>query len=88
MKKPVVLAVVILLVLVGVPLLMPGMGSPACANCGPALLAGSACLVAVLVGAALVAAAASLFLPRRRQRLRLRGRMRLLERPPQLATAF
>lgn len=85
MKKALVVALVVLLVIIGLPMLMPGMGGAQCANCGPATMAGPMC-VAVLAAAAF----AVLVAVRRRARLeplRRRGRLvdSLLYRPPRLA---
>lgn len=85
MKKAVVVALVVLLVIIGLPMLMPGMGGAHCADCGPATMAGPMC-VAVLAAAAF----AVLVAIRRRARLeplRRRGRLvdSLLYRPPRLA---
>lgn len=85
MKKALIVALVVVLVIIGLPVLMPGMGSAHCADCGPATMAGAMC-VAVLAAAAFAALSAI----RRRARLeplRRRGRLvdSLLYRPPRLA---
>ena len=84
-KKTLVVAVVVLLVVIGLPVLMPGMGSAHCADCGPATLAGAMCL-AVLAAAAFAAARSA----SRRARLEPAAhpgllRAVVLERPPQFA---
>ena len=85
-KKALVVALVVLLVLIGIPILMPGMGGAMCADCGPAITAGQACsLLAVLAGFAL---AITLLAFRFRTRRDLPWdllRSLDFERPPQLA---
>jgi predicted tellurium resistance membrane protein TerC len=83
-KKAIVVAVVVLLVVVGVPLLMPGMADAHCSTCGPATLAMTMCM------AVLAAAVAGVALESRRTSLRRRRLLALLratffDRPPQLA---
>ena len=85
MKKAVIVALVVLLVIIGLPVLMPGMGGAHCADCGPATMAGAMC--AAVLAAAAVAAVVAIG---RRARLgpqRRRGRLldSLLYRPPRLA---
>jgi hypothetical protein len=85
-KKALVVALVVLLVLIGIPILMPGMGGAMCHDCGAAITAGQACsLLAVLAGFAL---ALALMVSRfRTRRDLLWDLLRFLEpdRPPQLA---
>ena len=81
-KTALVVAVVVLLVLVGLPVLMPGMGA-ACAKCGPAAAAG-ACGLGVLGGLALWILAGSQLLRRQGSRRRPLLWVTLFERPPQL----
>lgn len=85
MKKALVVAVVVLLVIIGLPVLMPGMGSAHCVDCGPATMAGAMC-VAVLAAAAF-AGLSALGRRARLEPLRRRGRLvdSLLYRPPRLA---
>lgn len=85
MKRLLVVAVVMILVLTGIPLLVGMGGMENCANCPPALLPAAGQCLGVLAGAAAVFA---LLLS---GRLRSRsGRMRpwlyalVFERPPQL----
>ncbi|MFP5318213.1 MAG: hypothetical protein ACLGI2_07950 [Acidimicrobiia bacterium] len=83
-KKAFVAALVVLVVVTGLPLLMPGMGGAHCTECGPASAASTMCM-AVVAAAALLASV----LARRRARLDApprRGRVAAppLERPPQL----
>jgi uncharacterized sodium:solute symporter family permease YidK len=85
-KKALLIALVLLLVLIGIPVLMPGMGGATCHDCGPAMAAGQACsLLAVLSGFALAIVLLSLSVRSRRDRLRLLLRALDLERPPRLA---
>lgn len=84
-KKVVLVALVVLLVVIGLPVLMPGMGAAHCEQCGLGVAVGSMCLAAVLAGFALAMA-----LVARRFRTRgydLEGLLRAVffDRPPQLA---
>ena len=85
-KKALVVALVVLLVLIGIPLLMPGMGGAMCHDCGPAISTAHVCsLLAVLAGLSL---AVALFAVRFRTcRIFLSDLLRSLEfdRPPQMA---
>lgn len=85
MKKALVVALVVLLVIIGLPILMPGMGSAHCADCGPAVMGGAMCVA--LLTAAVFAALAAMGRRSRLEPLRQRGRLdeSLLYRPPQLA---
>ena len=78
------IGLVVLVVLTGVPVLMPGMGVGTCSDCGPGVLTFPMCLVAVLVGLALVLTPRCTFLRARRERLPLLLRARFFDRPPQL----
>ena len=83
-KKALVLVVVILVILIGLPVLMPGMGGVHCNECGPATL--SSMCVAVLAATIF----AAMFTTGWRRRFGVvvrRGRVVafLLERPPQVA---
>lgn len=85
MKKVLLVALVVLLVVIGLPVLMPGMGGAYCDDCGPAVATGSLCTFAVLAGLAYAAAVMA-------QRVRLRQaittgllRAAAFDRPPQLA---
>ena len=85
MKKVLLVALVVLVVVIGLPVLMPGMGAANCDDCGPAVAAGSLCTFAVLAGLAYVVAVMA-------QRVRLRHaittsllRAAVFDRPPQLA---
>lgn len=85
-KKALVVALVVLLVVIGIPILMPGMGGAMCADCGPAITAGQACaLLAVLAGLALAVALLAFRFRTRRDFLWDLVRSLELERPPQLA---
>jgi hypothetical protein len=84
-KKILLVALVVLLVVIGLPVMMPGMGVAHCDDCAPTVAAGALCLLAVLGGMGALVLLAS-------ESLRLRGRLRrvllraaLLDRPPQLA---
>lgn len=85
LKKALIVALVVLLVIIGVPMLMPGMGGAHCADCGPATMAGPMC-VAVLAAAVF---AALLAMGRRARVAPIRRRGRLVDsslyRPPRLA---
>ena len=86
MKKALLVLMVVVVVLTGLPILMGMAGMAACADCGPAVLAGATCAVAIL------AAGVALLLTLITQRLRsgtavvrLQLHTFLLERPPRLA---
>lgn len=85
-KKALLVALVVLLVLIGIPILMGGMGGMLCQDCGPAVAAGQACsLLAVLAGLALaIALVAFRFRSGRDLRWDLLRSVEL-DRPPQLA---
>lgn len=85
-KRALIAALVVLLVVIGLPVLMPGMGSATCADCGPAVMAGPSCiLAAVLTGFALAIALVSRRLRIRRDVLFDLLRAMAFDRPPQLA---
>ena len=85
-KKALVVALVVLLVLIGIPILMPGMSGAMCADCGPAIAVGEACsLLAVFAGLALALTVLAVRLRTRRDLLGDLLRSLELERPPQLA---
>lgn len=84
-KKALIVALVVLLVLIGVPVLMPGMGSAQCADCGPAVAANSVCVLAVLAAAMFAFALAFRFLRERRDWYLELLRAAFFDRPPQLA---
>lgn len=85
-KKALVVALVVLLMLIGVPILMPGMGGATCHDCGPAIGAGQACsLLAVLAGFALTVLLSAFRFRTRRDLLWDLLRSLELDRPPQLA---
>lgn len=81
-KTALVVALVVLLVLVGLPVLMPGMGA-ACADCPPAVAAG-VCVLGFLSGLALWALVGSQIVGRETARRHLLLWVTLFERPPQL----
>lgn len=83
-KKALVVAVVLVLVVIGLPMLMPGMDMPSCPECGPAVMAGP-CVPLFLGTFALLVAVASFLLRRRRTVSFELLRAVLFDRPPQLA---
>ena len=84
-KKAFIVSLVVLLVVIGVPVLVPGMAGGHCADCGPATFAAAMCFAVLSAAGAAVLGAAS----RRRRSglLASPGRLDafLLYRPPQLA---
>ncbi len=86
-KKALLVALVVLLVVIGVPVLMPGMsGGGTCVDCGPAVMTVVSCaLFAVLAGFALAIAALTQRLSTRRDRLVELLRAVVFDRPPQMA---
>lgn len=85
-KKALVVALVVLLVLIGIPVLMPGMGGAMCHECPPAVTAGLACgLLAVLAGLALALSLLAVRFRTRRAFLFDLLRAVTFDRPPQLA---
>ena len=82
-KKALLVALVVLLVLIGLPILMPG-GAMACPDCGPATTAYSVCLIAVLAEAAIAAIALVVFLRSRTQDPPILLRAVFFDRPPRL----
>lgn len=88
-KNLLLIALVVLLVLIGVPMLTPGMGMAAtCTECPPAVATAASCaaLAAILVAvAALIALVLAQRLTQRHDNLRLLLLVSLLERPPQPA---
>jgi hypothetical protein len=83
-KKALLVGLVLLLVLLGLPMLMPGMGASFCHECGPAVVAGCA-NAAVLVSAVLLVALLAAMVRRRRDRWHELLVVTLFERPPRLA---
>ena len=83
MKKALLIALVVVVVVTGVPLVV-GMAGMPCPDCGPATLAGSPC-AALLVAFGLFLAVASEMLRSRRGRSLGLVRMAVIERPPRLA---
>ena len=82
-RKALLVGLVVLLVLIGLPILMPG-GAMACPDCGPATTAYSVCLIAVLGEAAIAAIALFVFLRGRRHDPPLLLRAVAFDRPPRL----
>jgi hypothetical protein len=88
MRRAVVIALVVVVVVTGLPVFMGMNGMAFCADCGPGLLGPMTCLAAL----AAAGFALPLLLSRRAGATRyraLRSRLlaHLLERPPQLVTA-
>lgn len=85
-KRVLVVVLVVLVVLIGIPILMPGMGGVMCHDCTPAIAAGQACsLLAVLAGLALAIALLAFRFRTRHELLWDLVRSLERERPPQLA---
>ena len=85
-KKALLVALVVVLVLIGVPVLMDGMGDAAmCPDCGAGVAAAPSCLLAAtLVGLGLLLALTSRSFRTRRDWLRDLLRAVVFERPPRL----
>ena len=83
-KKALIVALVIVLVVIGVPIMVHGMDMASCAECGPAVMAGP-CIPLFLGTFALMVALASFLVRRRRTEPFELLRACLLDRPPQLA---
>ncbi len=86
MKRILLVVLVVLLVVIGIPVVMPGMGAAYCGDCDLAVATGALCLLAVLAGLISMALFASPQLVRARRRLVL-GLLRatVFYRPPRLA---
>lgn len=84
MKKALLVALVVLVVLTGIPV-VAGMPMADCAECDLGALAAGACLFAFLAAAAAFAAQRGSELRRRRFGLLARLAASRLERPPRLA---
>ena len=85
-KTVALVALVVLLVLIGIPLLMPGMGGGMCAECEPAVTPGHFCLMLAVLG--FLAMGLSLLAVRVRTIAILVGaliRSLDIDRPPQVA---
>lgn len=86
MKKALLVLLVVVLVLTGLPVLMGMAGMASCPECGPAVLAGAGCAMAILAaGAALLLALFTQRLGSRTAVIRPQLHSFLLERPPRLA---
>ena len=83
--KALLVALVVLLVLVGIPVLMPGMGGAVCRDCGSAVSAGQACSALLVSVFALAIALMGVRLRTRRHRYGDLLRSLELYRPPQMA---
>lgn len=84
MKKVLLLSLVVLLVVIGLPLVIPGMAAAHCADCDLAVSAASLCLLAVLGGFTAVAFFASRLLRLRRKLVLGLLRAAVFYRPPRL----
>ena len=85
-KTVAVAALVVLLVLIGIPLLLPGMGRAICHDCGPAVSPGHSCAaLAAVASVALALALMSVRVRVRRDQYSCLVRSLDLDRPPQLA---
>ena len=83
--KAVLVLLVVLLVLLGLPLLMPGMAHGTnCADCGLAI-AGTACTLAVLAAFVFAVALLAQVIRSRRDRVLALLRAAVFDRPPQFA---
>ncbi|HUR17609.1 MAG TPA: hypothetical protein VMZ51_01575 [Acidimicrobiales bacterium] len=86
MKKALLVLLVVLVVLTGLPILMGMAGMASCPDCGPAVLAGATCAMAILAaGVALLFALFTQSLRSGTAVMRLQLHTFLLERPPRLA---
>jgi hypothetical protein len=85
-KKILLVVLVVLLVVIGIPVVTPGMGAAYCGDCDLAVVTGALCLLAVLAGLASMALFASPQLVRARRTLLLALlRATVFYRPPRLA---
>ncbi len=86
MKKALVVLLVVVVIVTGLPVLAAMAGMASCSDCGPAVLAGATCAVAILAaGVALLLAVFTQRLRNRSAVVRLLLHTFLLERPPRLA---
>lgn len=85
MKKVLFVAVVVLLVVIGLPVLMPGMGPIHCDDCGSATAAGALCAFVVLAGLAYIVALLTQVVRVGRRPMTVLLRAAVFDRPPQLA---
>ena len=87
MKKALIVALVLLVVVTGVPLIVGMAGMTSCHDCGPAVMTGAGCLVVLVSGLGLLALAVSGRVRRRRMILARYLVAFRLERPPRLLPA-
>ncbi|HEV2811494.1 MAG TPA: hypothetical protein VGV93_13985 [Acidimicrobiales bacterium] len=85
MKKVLLVALVVLLVIIGLPLLMPGMGAAYCDDCVPGTAACAMCTLVVLAGLAYLAVHTGQRVHLRRVVMTGLLRAAVSDRPPQLA---
>lgn len=83
MKRALLIAVVVIILVMGLPVLM-GMGAMSCDSCGPGVLLPLMCLAALAGAAVLLPALLRARLRPREHTLRLALFASLFERPPQL----
>ena len=83
-KKALIVTLVVILVVIGLPVLLPGMGGAFCLDCGPGVLANGVCLLAVLAGALIAFVMAYRYLLEHRERYLDLLFAAFFDRPPQL----
>jgi hypothetical protein len=86
-RRALFIALVVVVMLTGLPVLMGMDGMAFCADCGPGLLVSMICLATLAAGFALPLLLARWARGSRYRGLRSRLLPHLLERPPQLVTA-
>jgi hypothetical protein len=79
-RRALIIALVVVMLLTGVPILIGGMG--ACHDCGPATMSVSGCMVGVLIMVGLLVAMFVTFIRPRRFVCDLQHVSKGLERPP------
>lgn len=82
-KTVAVATLVVLLVLIGIPLLLPGTGGAICHDCGLAVSPGHVCVALAVAFVALALALMSVRVRARHDQLRCLLRSLDLDRPPQ-----
>ncbi len=85
MKKVLLIALVVVLIVIGLPVLMPGMAALHCEDCALTTASGGQCAFVVLVALASAGALMSQRLRVRRILMTYLWRAPVFERPPQLA---
>lgn len=84
-KKALLIALVVVIVLTGAPILMGGMGGAMCPDCGPAVVARACADFAVFSPAVLLLLILAIRLRRRDQLVSSLVLVSRLERPPRVA---